>query len=227
MFCPNCGSNVNENAAFCGNCGKAIDQKGNQGQHQTARRAQTALKHPEAIDENIPFMTSYLTFYLKGHIGIHSDHVDLTIPNTIFGLIPLGSNNRSIDVNQIVSPVSNFKVTPLTLILGFFLGIGGLLSIPEAIASVPSAGIDNLLTTLFLTLVGILLFLNSLQTTIGITLTSGEIIAIPLVVFEKSKADLIRERISQICSARTHDTNTRVHTERQTNQLIDALQNRA
>lgn len=64
-------------------------------------------------------MTSYLTFYLKGHIGIHSDHVDLTIPNTIFGLIPLGSNNRSIDVNQIVSPVSNFKVTPLTLILGF------------------------------------------------------------------------------------------------------------
>ena len=189
---------------FCGSCGKAIDQKGNQGQHQTARRAQTAQKHLEAIDENIPFMTSYLTFYLKGHIGIHSDHVDLTIPNTIFGLIPLGSNNRSIDVNQIVSPVSNFKVTPLTLILGFFLGIGGLLSIPEAVASVPSAGIDNLLTTLFLTLVGIL-----------------------LVVFEKSKADLIRERISQICSARTHDTNTRVHTERQTNQLIDALQNRA
>lgn len=42
MFCPNCGSNVNENAAFCGSCGKAIDQKGNQGQHQTARRAQTA-----------------------------------------------------------------------------------------------------------------------------------------------------------------------------------------
>ena len=117
MFCPNCGSNVNENAAFCGSCGKAIGQKGNQGQHQTARRAQTAQKHPEAIDENIPFMTSYLTFYLKGHIGIHSDHVDLTIPNTIFGLIPLGSNNRSIDVNQIVSPVSNFKVTPLTLIL--------------------------------------------------------------------------------------------------------------
>lgn len=54
MFCPNCGSNVNENAAFCGSCGKAIDQKGNQGQHQTARRAQTAQKHLEAIDENIP-----------------------------------------------------------------------------------------------------------------------------------------------------------------------------
>ena len=69
---------------------KQLTRRGDQGQHRTARRAQTAQKHLEAIDENIPFMTSYLTFYLKGHIGIHSDHVDLTIPNTIFGLIPLG-----------------------------------------------------------------------------------------------------------------------------------------
>lgn len=228
MFCPNCGHNVNEGAAFCGSCGTPMNQARQSASQQSAQKNYAQQQTQQnTIDEEYSFITSYLTFYIKGNIGIHNDHVSLKIPNTIFGLIPLGSNERTVDVNQIVSAVSNFKVTPLTLIIGFFFGIGGLLSIPGAIAHVPSAGIGNLVEILILTLVGIVLFLNSFQTTVGITLASGEVIALPLVIFEKSKAEIIRGKISQICAARTHDTNTRVHTEHQTSQIIDALQNRA
>ena len=181
-----------------------------------APKQQIQKAQQKPIDEKITFVTSYITFYLKGKIGIRNDRVDVTIPNTIFGLIPLGSNARTIDVNQIVSPVSNFKVNPLPLIIGCLLALNGLVSV----------GNDPLLALIEM-LVGTFLTLNSLQTTIGITLTSGEAIEIPLVIFEKGKADLIKEKISQICSTRTYDTNTRVHTEHQTNEIINAIQNRA
>lgn len=222
MYCPNCGNNVSEEAAFCGSCGAPIrpEQVG-QAVHDRSQPRQAD------INEEISFMTSYLTFYLKGKIDIRNDRVSLKIPNTIFGLFPLGSNERSIDVNQIVSPVSNFKVTPLTLILGFFIAFGGMIGIPESIACLPSLGPGSLFMSLVITAFGALLFLNSLQTTVGITLTSGEIIAIPLVIFEKEKANYIRDLISQICATRTHDTNTRIHTEHQTSQIIDAIHSRA
>lgn len=228
MFCPNCGHNVNEGAAFCGSCGTPMNQA-QQNAHQQSTRSHHAQQQmqQDTIDEEFDYITSYLTFYIKGHIGIHNDHVSLKIPNTIFGLIPLGSSERTVDVNQIVSAVSNFKVTPLTLIIGFFLGITGLLGIFEGIALIPSLGIGNLIEALVITFIGVVLFLNSFQTTVGITLASSEEITLPLVIFEKSKAELIRSTISRICAVRTYDTNTRVHTEYQTSQIVDALQNRA
>lgn len=213
MYCQKCGKELRQDARFCGSCGSTVESAQ---QKETEPKQAKKEAQQKPMDEKITFMTSYITFYLKGKIGIRNDRVDITIPNTIFGLIPLGSSARTVDVNQIVSPVSNFKANALPLIIGCLLALTGLASI----------GYDPLLS-LVLILIGTFLALNALQTTITITLTSGESIEIPLVIFEKSKADLIREKISQICSTRTYDTNTRVHTEHQTSEIINAIKNRA
>lgn len=213
MYCQKCGKELRQDARFCGSCGSTVESAQ---QKETEPKQAKKEAQQKPMDEKITFMTSYITFYLKGKIGIRNDRVDITIPNTIFGLIPLGSSARTVDVNQIVSPVSNFKANALPLIIGCLLALDGLVRIAA----------DPLLALIEL-LVGTFLALNALQTTITITLTSGESIEIPLVIFEKSKADLIREKISQICSTRTYDTNTRVHTEHQTSEIINAIKNRA
>lgn len=225
MFCPNCGHNVNEGAAFCGSCGTPMNQA-QQSQHQQSTRSHHTQQQvqQDTIDEEYSYITSYLTFYLKGKFGIHNDHVDLVIPNTILGLIPLGSNERSIDVNHIASVACNFKVTILTLLFGLWLALLGFGTLPEYLTgALPGTPLGSLIEGA----IGALLFLNSLKTTVTLTLTSSEVITIPLIIFEKSKAKLIRDQISRICAVRTYDTNTRVHTEYQTSQIVDALQNRA
>ncbi len=215
MFCSNCGQELREDARFCGSCGNAVN--GSQKKEEEAKQSEQRTS-PKPINEKISFVTSYITFYLKGKIGIQNDHIDVEIPNTIFGLIPLGSSARTVDVNQIASALSNFKANPVPLVIGSILALDGLMRLC-AIGDIGLAFLEMI--------VGTFLALNALQTTITISLTSGETIEIPLIIFEKSKADLIREKISVICATRTHDTNTRVHTEHQTSEIINALQNRA
>ena len=40
--------------------------------------------------QTVEFITSYLTFYLKGKIQVDKNFVKFEIPNTILKLIPLG-----------------------------------------------------------------------------------------------------------------------------------------
>lgn len=45
------------------------------------------------------FITSYLTFYLKGEFGLDGDFVKLKVPNTILNIIPLGAENKTVAVS--------------------------------------------------------------------------------------------------------------------------------
>ena len=58
----------------------------------------------------IQYMSSLLTFYLKGEIRQEQNFVNLKRPNTILSLIPLGAKKDSIPVNQLSSVESNFKL---------------------------------------------------------------------------------------------------------------------
>lgn len=176
--------------------------------------------------DSIQFATSYLTFYLKGEVAFAEDHIGVRIPNTILGLIPLGSEQRTLDIKHIVAVSNNFRIKIGQLLIGILLA-SDVLSAPLCLLyGEPIAFIGCLIVGCL----GILLALNSLQTTITIALASSQTVVLPLVIFEKGKAALIEQGINELLAARTYATNVRAHTDRsiadnqrQTDRIIAAI----
>ena len=64
------------------------------------------------------FMTSYLTFYMKGSVEYDGNFVRISRPNTILKFIPLGMNKQNFPVEQISSVTTNFRVSLGSLLWG-------------------------------------------------------------------------------------------------------------
>ena len=161
--------------------------------------------------QTITFITSFLTFYLKGEIKHEKNFVKLRIPNTILGFIPLGSHNKTIAVNQISSVSTDFRVFFKNLVIGAIIALVGL-----------SLFGDSFFGGLLVTAFGVLMVLNSLQTALVLTLTSGEVIPVFFVIFEKAKAGQAEEAINNLIAGRMDDTNSREQTDR----IVDAINNK-
>lgn len=162
--------------------------------------------------ETISFMSSLLTFYLKGEIAHEQNFIKLKTPNTILSLIPLGAKNDTIPVTQISSVETNFKLLFKNFIIGLVVAIIGL-----------SLFRSSFLAGLIVLLIGAGMVINSFQTVLCIRLTSSTSKYISFLVFEKSKAELAANQINTIISNRLDDTNNRVHTEKQTEAIVDAI----
>ncbi len=158
--------------------------------------------------EKIRFMTSLLTFYLKGEISKRDNFVSLKIPNTIFGLIPLGAQTENIPINQISLVGTSFHLLVGRLLIGIIAVLIGFSVIG-----------DSFVFGMILLLLGIFTALNAFQTVFAVDLTSGRSIYLSFVVFEKSKAALAEREINRLISERIDDTNTRVHTDK----VVDAI----
>lgn len=77
--------------------------------------------------EPIEYMTSLLTFYLKGEIKSEQNFINFKVPNTILGLIPLGARTSKLPVNQIASVSTNKQLKFGKLIVGVlatWVGLG-------------------------------------------------------------------------------------------------------
>ena len=159
----------------------------------------------------VSFITSYLTFYLKGHVKCDNNFVNISCPNTILKLIPLGSLNKTFPVEQVSSVNSNFKVTLGSLLWGVLITIMGLGSLSS-----------SLLLALIFTAVGVLMVLGSLQTAVYITVAGNDYL-IPIIFLEKDKSEQICSGIQAMIANRYSDTNVRVHTEKSTDRLVDAI----
>lgn len=159
--------------------------------------------------KTITFITSYLTFYLKGEIKLEENFVKFQIPNTILGVIPLGSHKKSSAVNQIASVDNSFKVLVKNFLVGLVIAIIGLACMGSSV-----------LGGLILLVIGALGVLNSLQTVLYVTMTSGQVVEIPFIIFEKAKATEAEEEINNLISGRMNDTNNR----KQTDRIVDAIE---
>lgn len=158
--------------------------------------------------EKIRFMTSLLTFYLKGEINRDKNFIKLRIPNTILGLIPLGASKKTIAVNQIASVDTDFRLKFKQLLLGIIVAIIG-------IDVISNSNLYGLLVLIF----GILTILNSFQTALVISTTASEAAIIFFVVFEKAKAEKTADMINNLIDGRINDTNTKEQTDR----IVDAI----
>ena len=159
----------------------------------------------------IQYMTSLLTFYLKGEIRQEQNFVNLKKPNTILSLIPLGAKKDSIPVSQLSSVESNFKLRFGSLLFGVIIAIIGLCMIS-----------DNFISALILMAIGVNKAITAFETILIIRTTSGSIKYISFLIFEKSKAEQAETQIRQIISDRLVDTNNRIQTDR----IVDAINNK-
>ena len=158
--------------------------------------------------QTVTYITSFLTFYLKGEVSVDKNFVDLKTPNTILGLIPLGKHNNKVPVNQISSVTSDFRLLFKNLLAGLVVTILGFGSIG-----------DNFVGGLIIAIIGIIMILNSFQTVVIITMTSGSYIPVYFIIFEKSKAAIVENNINQYISGRMADTNVKDQTAR----IVDAI----
>lgn len=159
----------------------------------------------------VNYMTSLLTFYLKGEIRQEQNFVNLKKPNTILSLIPLGAKKDSIPVSQLSSVESNFKLHFGSLLIGAIIAIFGFCMLSE-----------SFLFALILMLIGANKAITAFETVLTIKTTAGDIKGISFLVFEKGKAELAERQIRQIISDRLDDTNNRVQTDR----IVDAINNK-
>ncbi|MGY3725193.1 hypothetical protein SAMN05421767_1252 [Granulicatella balaenopterae] len=160
----------------------------------------------------ISFITSVLTYYLKGEVSIDDNFIKITNPNTILKCIPLGANDTSIPVNQLASVDSSFSLDLKSLVINFVIAFVGL-GVKES----------NFLLGVVMVLLGIGGMINAFQTIMTFRTTSGEMVMMNVVVFEKEKVIECKEKVETLLVSHLDNTNIRKHAEQQTDRIIDAI----
>ena len=165
----------------------------------------------EAFMEPIRYMTSLLTFYLKGEIKSEQNFIVFKNPNTILGLIPLGAKTDKYPITQIASTSTNFKLKLGKLILGIIVAIAALSVIK-----------DSFVGALVILLFAANWIIDAFEIDLVVTTTAGQQKPIDFFIFEKGKAQLAEQQINDMISNRLSDTNVR----EQTNRVVDAINNK-
>jgi len=151
----------------------------------------------------IRYLTSLLTFYLRGEITVEQNFVRFKLPNTILGIIPLGARKESVPVTQIASTQSNFKLRFFRLIFAALVIALGFYLLPNSFAG-----------GLIILILGANMVINSFTITLDVNMTSGKPYHISFFILEKGKADRAESLINQKISGRLDDTNVRQQTDR-------------
>lgn len=157
------------------------------------------------------FITSYLTFYLKAAIALEGHFVKVSNPNTILKLIPLGSTNRTIPLEQISSINDNFKLHFKSFLWGLILAFIGFRFF--------TSDDPNIIIAIILLAWGVLTVLSSFQADLVLTLTSGQLVHVSVIIFEKGKLLNCVQTIQSLISKRYDDTNVTANTDRMINSL--------
>ncbi len=167
--------------------------------------------------EPIKYVTSLLTFYLKGEIKAEQNFISFREPNTILGLIPLGAKSENVAINQISSTQSNMKVKIGKLLLGVVL-----LILAFSMLGSSESGGGSFLGFLIFAILSANSVLDAFEIDLHIVMTSGQMKVIDFFIFDKKKAELAAKQINEMISNRLNDTNGRQQTDR----IVDAINNK-
>lgn len=161
------------------------------------------------------FMTSLMTFYLKGSASIDSNQTSFKAPNTILKFIPLGAKNHNIPVNQISGVNTSFSLDIKAFLAGVVLAFIGL-----------GAFGDSFFAGLILLAIGAGMVISSFTTLLQVEKTSGNAVTISFLIFDKNVAEQIADEINNTINNRINDTNVRVHTAESTDKIVAAINNK-
>jgi hypothetical protein len=168
--------------------------------------------------EKITYMTSIIFFWLKGSIYQEQNFVKFKIPNTILGIIPVGSKKETIPVNQLSVVETNFKLKLGRLIIGIIVVFLSL----TCFADISTNGASMFLAGLIVLIIGAAIVISAFETTLTVKVTSGDKKVISFFVFQKKVAEKAEANINQLISNRMDDTNNRQQTDR----IVEAINNK-
>lgn len=135
---------------------------------------------------SIKYMTSLLTFYLKGEIRTEKNFIQFKTPNTILGLIPLGAKTEKFTIDQISSTTTNFRLRLKYLIFGIFWLLIAVSCLSDS---------DTLAAGLICLLLGINNIIDAFEINLIVTTTAGKEQLIDFIIFDKSKAEMAEQEI--------------------------------
>ena len=121
-------------------------------------------------------------------------------------VIPLGTQNKTIPVDQISSVDDSFRLDFKSFAWGIIFALVGF----------------NMMGSSILGAYGILTVLSAFQTLLILNLTSGGAHVLSVVVFEKSNLLTCKETIESLIQHRYNNTNVTANTDR----VIEALNNK-
>ena len=150
--------------------------------------------------QNITFITSLPTFYLKGNLSMDEVMLNLKKPNTIAGFIPLGYKSDQVPVQQISTASTEFKVNGMGMLVGILSTIVGLILFYD----IKDVGFLLFIWALLCLALGVVVIIDSLQTTLTVTATSGVAYVVPFLIFERSKAEEAKKMVLEIVISRTN-----------------------
>lgn len=187
MFCKHCGTQLNPSARFCGVCGNECQPAADTNVAGNEQAASVMASQPRtndslAVGQSMPIgqvtaqaaaslnelqgkttqysiQTSLIAFWLKEKIVVTDELLKGDVPNTILGIIPLGTNSISAPMQTISNVSYHSKLFVGRLLIGIFFLAAGFSGIQDIIAY------GNLLPLICL-IIGILLALNSFQVAI-------------------------------------------------------------
>ncbi|MBP3223582.1 MAG: hypothetical protein J6M18_06650 [Actinomycetaceae bacterium] len=164
--------------------------------------------------ETIMYVTSLLTFYIKGEIKIEQNFIIFKIPNTLLGLIPFGKKVDRYPIDSIASISTNFDLKLGKLILGIIAAIASFYLMSEF-------KFNSLVGGLIVLFLAVNWIIDAFETNLVVTTTAGEVKLIDFLIFEKNKAERATQQIRMMISNRLSDTNVREQTDR----TVDAINN--
>lgn len=164
----------------------------------------------------IKYVTSLWTFYLKGEISVEQNLIKFKNPNTILGLIPLGSKKETIPINQIASTQSNFIFKLKKFILGIIFAIFSFFSFSLLGVEGGFIGFSIML------IIAVNFVLNAFEIVLQIKTIFGTTRTIKFFIFDKAKAQSAENQINAMIAQRLDDTNIR----KQTDKIVYAINNK-
>lgn len=144
----------------------------------------TILGKDEQKIKEATFTANLILFWLKAHYTLTSKRVTGHTPNTLFGLIPLGTAQVGQPLKTIASVTSSTSFSVLRLLIGIVLIIAGL-------ALITSFGI-------ILLILGAVNILNCYTATFVITNNAGQSVGYEISILEKSKVVEFADEVNTV-----------------------------
>ncbi|WP_240539375.1 hypothetical protein [Bifidobacterium sp. SO1] len=136
------------------------------------------------------FSPNIILFWLKTEIAASSTRIRYKAPNTLLGVIPLGSNSKTIPLNNVASVDTDTRFNLGPALLGVILLIAGL-----------SAFSDNAMVGVILLLIAVANLANAMNARLTFVNQAGGSNDLTVSIFEKAKLESFAEKVQELVFA--------------------------
>ncbi len=146
------------------------------------------------------FSPSVIIFWLKTSIAASSTRIQYTTPNTLFGLIPLGVDTKTIPLRNVASVDTSTKFNLGSLVWGVVFLLIGLGCLDSSVA-----------VALVLILVAAANLANTMSAQLDFVNQAGGRNSVKVSILEKDKLMQLAQNIQRSSSPTSRDNATRKH----------------